>query len=225
MNKYSLFENIKFLFKIVKEKDRILLAEMVGMGLISAFLPYIVPYMSKAAVSCIVNGTGFERFAIVVVLFTAIFIVLKTIYNTINLSLWWRFFALKNEFILSRLDKVMEMSFENFEKKDILDRIKKAEKATQGSSGVEGMLYSIKDLGIYIVRIVFSITLITFLSPVAVIVVICLSAINYKIGQKTKQRDVEVLMDKKAQIDRQINYCSRVADNSAYAKEIRLFRL
>lgn len=225
MNKYSLFENIKYILKVVKEKDRILLAEMVGMGLISALLPYIVPYLSKAAVSCIVNGTGFEKFAIVVVLFTAIFIVLKTIYNTINLSLWWRFFALKNEFVISRLDKVMEMSFENLEKKDILDRMKKAENATQGNSGVEGMLYSIKDLGIYIVRILFSVTLITFLSPIAVIVVISLSAINYKIGQKTKQRDVELLMDKKAPVDRQINYWARVTSNFAYAKEIRLFRL
>lgn len=225
MNKYSLFENIKYVFKVVKEKDRILLVEMAGMGLISAFLPYIVPYLSKAAVSCIVNGTGFEKFAIVVVLFTAIFIVLKTIYHTINLSLWWRFFALKNEFGILRLDKAMEMSFENLEKKDVLDRMKKAENATQGNSGVEGMLYSIKDLGIYIVRIVCSVTLITFLSPVAVIVVISLSAINYKIGQKTKQRDVELLMDKKAPVDRQINYWSRITGNFAYAKEIRLFRL
>lgn len=225
MNKYSLFENIKYILKVVKEKDRILLAEMVGIGLISAFLPYIVPYLSKAAVSCIINETGFEKFAIVVLLFTAVFIVLKTIYNTINLSLWWRFFALKNEFVISRLDKVMEMSFENLEKKDILDRMKKAENATQGNSGVEGMLYSIKDLGIYIVRILFSVTLITFLSPVAVIVVISLSTINYKIGQKTKQRDVELLMDKKAPVDRQTNYWSRVTGNFAYAKEIRLFRL
>lgn len=225
MNKYSLLENIKYILKVVKEKDRILLAEMAGMGLISAFLPYIVPYLSKAAVSCIVNGTEFERFAIVVVLFTVIFIVLKTIYNTINLSLWWRFFALKNEFVISRLDKAMEMSFENLEKKDILDKMEKAENATQGNSGVEGMLYSIKDLGIYIVRILFSVTLITFLSPVAVIVVISLSAINYKIGQKTKQRDVKLLMDKKAPVDRKINYWSRVTSNFAYAKEIRLFRL
>lgn len=74
MNKYSLFENIKYILKVVKEKDRILLVEMIGMGLISAFLPYIVPYLSKAAVSCIVNGTGFKKFVIVVVFLQPFFL-------------------------------------------------------------------------------------------------------------------------------------------------------
>ncbi len=223
--KYSVFNNVKFLIKNLIRKDKVLLLEMIGIGLISAFMPYIVPILTKEAVLCITESYKFKNYALVVLILICIFIVLRILYNIWNLSLWWRIFAFKNSFVINRLDKVMSMPYENLEKKDVLDKIKMADHSLQGNDGIEGMLYSLKDLGIFVFRTIISITIVSILSPFIVVAIIIVAFFDYKIGLKTKQKDNDLLVVKKAPVDRRLDYWSRVTSDFSFAKEIRLFSL
>lgn len=223
--KHSVYDNVKYLLKKVIEKDKILLIEMLGIGLISAFMPYILPILSKEAVLCITEGYEYKHFAMVVLVLTGIFIILKLLYNKMNLSIWWRFFTLKNSFVINRLDKVMSISYENLEKKAVLDKIRMADQSLQGSDGIEGMLYSIKDMCIYVIRAIISITIISILAPIVVAFILLIVCVDFIIGLKTKQNDNDLLVVKKAPIDRRANYWSRVTTDFSFAKEVRLFHL
>lgn len=198
--KYSVHNNVIFLMKNLIRKDKVLFLEMIGIGLISAFMPYIVPILSKEAVLCITEDYEFKKYALVVLVLICLFIALRILDNTWNLSLWWRFFAFKNSFVINRLDKVMSMPYENLEKKDVLDKIKMADHSLQGNDGIEGMLYSLKDLGIFVFRTIISITIVSVLSPFIVAAIIIIAFLDYKIGLKTKQKDNDLLVVKKHQL-------------------------
>lgn len=225
MKEHNLIDNVKYVISAVQKWDKMLIWILCVAVLFNAVFPYMYPIISRQVINCILCDSGYIELIYTTVGFAGVFLLLKVIYAKLNLSLWWRFFYLKNKFIINKMEKVMEIPFDSLEKREVLDMMEKAEKSTQGTNGAEGMLYSIKNCMICVVRIILSATVMSILSPVIVIVALILSIINFKVMSRAKQMDIELLYEKKAPVDRKVGYWTRVSYDKDYAKEIRMFSL
>lgn len=225
MKEYKLVDNVKYVISAVQKWDKLLIWILCVAVLFNAVFPYMYPIISRQVINCILRDSGYIELIYVTIGFAGVFLLLKIIYSKLNLSLWWRFFYLKNRFVINKMEKVMEIPFDSLEKREVLDMMEKAEKSTQGTNGAEGMLYSIKNSMICVVRIILSAAVMSILSPVIVAVALILSIINFKVVSRAKQMDIELLYEQKTPVDRKVGYWTRVSYDRDYAKEIRIFSL
>ena len=223
MKYFSLSNNIIYIFKKIKIWDKSIFFLLFLFGSTRALYPFIIPWFGKMTIEYITKDVEIIKYLALVICLVSVIIIIQILSSNIKLRLWWKFFYLKNKFVIEKLDKTMSISFEELEKPEIMDVMHKADQAVQGTNGVEGMLYSIQDMLIGIFKILISISIMTILSPLLVTVLILLSVVNYYYTTKTKEKDIELLWNIKAPIDRKVDYFSDISCDASYAKDIRLY--
>lgn len=225
LNRYGLTENIRYIIRCVYKWDKNIIFMLLVTVVFNAAFPYLYPVISRQVIDCILKGKGYPALFCVVFGYGGIFLLLKIVYSRLNLSLWWRFFYCKNKFGLQKMDKVMEIPFDALENKSVLDMMEKAEQSVQGTNGAEGMLYSIQNSMVCVVKIAVSAAVMSVVSPVIAAAALALSLINYRVVSRIKQLDVDILYRRMAPVARRSGYWTRVSYDKDYAKEIRVFGL
>lgn len=225
MKEYSLIENIRYVIRSVRKWDKKIIYMLLTAVAFHAAFPYMYPIISRQVVDCILKERGYPELIYTAAGLGGGFLLLKVVYSKLNLSLWWRFFYVKNRFTVQKMEKVMDIPFDALEDKSVLDKMEKAEQSVQGTNGAEGMLYSIQSGMVCVIKIAMSAAVMSILSPAITAAALALSLVHYKVVDRTKRLDADILYDQMAPVARRSGYWTRVSYDRNYAKEIRAFGL
>lgn len=199
---------------------------MIAQAVVGAFITFIWLFLSKTVIDQVTNNASISSFIVSVIFVVICELILMEVDTFLNLQNWWRIIYARMSFIPIRMKKLLNMNYENLEIPDVLNLSQRAGKATEGNSdGVEGFLRSIQGLFVGICKIAMSITIISFLNPLILGIILILAVIDYIITDRTKRADKIKTWDALSDKYRKQGYISSVEQDFSYAKDIRVFNL
>ncbi len=151
--------------------------------------------------------------------------IISMLLNTItDNKRWYGFIHTRMKVISERIAKALSMNYEMLENPKILDMHSKATQATGGNNnGIEGLMYSVYDIGVQILLLTASISVIFTLNIWLVLIILVLSVVEFIYFRYTVKKDRKNVWEKLAPVWRKIHYMERATQDFDYAKDIRLF--
>lgn len=226
---YGILKNVVYILGKIRQYCPSLLL-LIGIGVITqSSMNYIWRFVSKFVLDILelqsasgnADITPLLRLLAAVSAVTLIFTALNVYTNN---KMWDKMICVRMKIITERIAKVMSMNYQTLEQPDILDMNEKALKATgENNNGIEGMMHSIHEIGINIVTLIVTMTMIVALDWRLIAALAVIAVLQFLFFRHTVKKDRKEVWDKLGGVWRKINYMEQTAGSFDYAKDIRLF--
>lgn len=223
---YSTWNNFLYVLSKVAHKQKKLIFLLGIQAIISSILVFALPFISKIIIDAVTKKTSVEILLVIIISMFFLQAIFTVIEGYVSLQVWWKIIHARMNFIPLRIKKFISMNYQNLENPEIRDLARKANVATDGNAdGIEGLLRSTQTICIDVVKIIISVTLISFLNPIIAIIMFVLAYLGFFITNKTRKSDKIKTWDALVPFWRKRDYIQNVAKDFTYAKDIRIFQL
>jgi ABC-type multidrug transport system fused ATPase/permease subunit len=221
--KYSVFNNLLFVIRGIKEFDRELLGLMTINAIFQAVGPF-VPVLMPKYIFDELTGRGSARAIISIVLIWGFVMSLSmSISQTTLNSVRNRFIRVRLCFIARFGKKFMTMDFQGLEDPDVLDLSQRGDRAcNDNQNGLEGMMHRLLSIFSRTFLLFGCGGIIVMLHPAIILALCTLLTVNFIASSRARRRDKEI-NDALVKVRRKLNYTGRIMSDFSYGKDIRLF--
>ncbi len=227
---FGLWSNIIYILRKTRRYSfGLILLIIIGFisdSIITFFWGFISKYIIDIVGADLGHDESMYRLLLVVIIGTVIIglAILGTTYSIGKRG--YRMIHVRYQLIAERISKALDLPYELLERPDILDIHERAAKATQNSdNGIEGMLHLMVRLFSNLLTVIVTFVAVTILDARVIFILVALAILQYIYHRYCIRKDKEEVWNKRAKVDRQINYMERVTRDFDYAKDIRLFNL
>lgn len=224
--KYSLFNNVKYVFHCAFRNNNRFKIMLILMGISSILVPIIETVIPSIVVWFITEGYGISYYLIVI---GSIFIAYSILlyfkqYLLTTLSFEYALIRMK-EFYIGISSKLMKTDYINVEpqKKQII--VQKAMNSLCSNwVGVEFMMRNVPVFFINIVGLIIYSVFISSLNYLIIVVLIVMSILNYLLNMYAQKYEHNHKTDY-AKLDKQINYTYENSTSIINGKDIRIYKM
>ncbi|MBD5129324.1 MAG: ABC transporter ATP-binding protein [Ruminococcaceae bacterium] len=221
--KYGLWDNLRYVFAQAWAVDKKMVLIIFAGFLINKGCEITAMFTDKYVVELVLGEENRLTLAMIVaglLIGERVLASLNSITYTYN---WWvGSFRFRRHMKSILVKKNVYTDYENNEKTSVNDALNKAHYASENVA--YDTLYNIKELLGNIFAFVALGGILSFLSPVMILLVAVPSFISYKINRR-KMMWIWNMADNWQNYDRQLEYIHSAASNISYAKDMRIFNL
>ena len=221
--KYGLWDNLRYVFSQAWKVDKFIVLMIFSGFLFDKGWEIAAMFMDKYVVELVLGEQSrYKLAAIVIGLLVGgrLLVWLSSVTFTYN---WWvGSFRFRRHMQGIIVKKNVYTDYENNEKTSVNDALNKANYASENVA--YDTLYNVKELLGNIFAFVALGGILSFLSPIMVLLVAVPSFISYKINRR-KMMWIWNMADNWQNYDRQLNYINSASSDISYAKDMRIFNL
>lgn len=224
--KYSLFNNILYVYKgVVSNKPYLLLLLIISV-ISTVGARFVWLYVSKNVIENITIGFNEKDMIIRIGVMTAFAIFFAILQVFVQYWVDPAAYYIRPMFMLKRNYKYFHLGFEKTEHQNVLDSLQKSINATSWpQNGVEGLIRKTIVLASELATCVFAVIVLCKRSPIMIPVVIVLGTISYFIIDKTSEKEKKYTKDDIVFEKRKEEHFKKTARDFTYGKDIRLYKL
>lgn len=186
----------------------------------------MLPYLIKVIISQVEQSTDLSFFIIFILGYTLFALVVHMLSGYCENHEKWKSEFVRVNFVKRILQKSVTMDFEKLENHEVLDAQQKAINAVKDrTKGIPGLLAGIVKIGTLFIQMIATGSIILFLNPLLVFVLLGLVIIQFFPVNRTRQKDKKEVWDALAPQWRKLFNLNRLASHYEYAKDIRLYNM
>ncbi len=223
--KYSLWQNLAFLWRNIWLWDKTLLMNSALKVPVTVALPLLGIYLSSHVVKLVTEGRAPEQIVLRIALFSVAIFAVTAITNVLDGSI--RAHSLMHRFQYLRLTaiKSMDTDYENIESPAGRQRFTKAYQTMDGNNGAaEASVGSCVAVAANLFGLVTYASIITTLNPLIILFIILIAAANYYLAKRYNLWEFQS-RDNWVSIDRKLSYLLAKSLDFSQAKDIRLYNM
>lgn len=221
--KYGLWENLLYVLSQAWAADKIMVLMILTGFLFDKGCEIVAMYTDKYVVELVLGERSRHTLAVIVIgllIGRRIMVWFSSITRTYN---WWvGSFRFRRHMQSILVKKNVYTDYENNEKTSVNDALSKAHNASENIAN--DTLYNVRELLGNLFAFAALGGILSFLSPIMVLLVAVPSFISYKLNRH-KMMWIWNMADNWQNYDRQLEYILSAASNISYAKDMRIFNL
>lgn len=187
---------------------------------------FIMPFLIKIVIDQIQNQRNVKSFISTVMIYTISMLFIYLCNGYCESQEGWRNLYLKNKFLHLMMSKLLTMDYENLESPKVLNHYQKIrEQIYNSGKGIQGMIYSLNQMSVSIIQVMFSGIILSGLSPLLTLIVLLFSFIQFIPVDIAKKRNYEEVWNVLPPTWRKVSVLNWISGNFEYAKEIRMYHM
>lgn len=223
---YNIWGNILYTIKELVVFDRIIVVFLIVNICGVVILEYLPLITYKNIFFIMQHGTSLKNFLYVILVGYCVIALIGSINTITYANIWWRFIGARLRITKKRVDKVLNLKFEELESPSVQSNCQKAMRATESNnSGIEGMMHSFLDVTINILKIIVSYRIVWNLNPLIVFILLVICVFEFYNLDSVKKNDKKLSLDPSIPYIREQLYMDQKMNDFSYAKDIRLFSM
>lgn len=225
--RYSIFNHVSYLLGDIWRSDKRLLLLMLIETVCTVITPYIAMYLPKAGVDLVTSHASIGQVTFVLGVFTIILFFSQGLGNMASRGKTRPLDRMRSYYRIKLFCKTLDCDYEHVESTEWQDKYEQAKEMSidWGPWSATTLLSEgIIKLGSSIISFILYGSIIVFLSPWMLILILFLSLINFIALRKAQKYEAEHLEERSKLQDRR-GYMENVAADIKYGKDIRLYSL
>lgn len=222
---YSIPQNIAYYFHFYRKSMPLFLWLALAEILVGAVMPYIRIYFPKFAIDLVMEGADTGRLVWQLGGLGLLFVLVQAVYKAVSVGKYSLYNTRRADLLASIFLKLLKVPYRDTERQEVKELYQKGiQEITVGdNSSLYQMTYGTLNMIQNMISFVLYSTVLGFLSPVMVILLLFLSLVQYALDFY-KVKSMERFRAADAQLGRRRRYLTySVAGNTKMAKEIRLY--
>ncbi len=221
--KYSLLNNIFYVYKGVAKHKPYLIALLFPAVFCSALSRFIWLFLGKYLVESIERGMLTKDLVTQILILTGLNILCMTGQNAVSFGKEPAAFYVRPMFMLKRNLKSMGMFYENLEKREVLDAMEKSRASTRNVDvGIEGIIRFTIDFCSNIFTCVLAVVLLCGISPLLALAVLICGILEYITVDKASKKEKKLTNDDVLYEKNKLEYFKKSSSDFSFGKDIRL---
>jgi len=221
--KYNVWQNTVYVVKNAWARDKIVLYVILAQILLTPAIPAVAMFLPKTVVAQIIGGADISALVTAVLAFTAATVLLQTAKSYLDNTAHTRRVSLRLWVCYDILKKAITTDYANLENKRFTDAKQKAHDNTQSNStSTEQIYYTLLGLGVNLFGFALYIALLISVNPLVLVLTAATSVLGFVVRRWANKwghdRDEE-----DANYGKRLWYIGGLGDNTALAKDIRIF--
>lgn len=220
----SVIKNVKFIFKFLREKQKLfgfcfvtLIISEAICSVILAYIPSLIIYSALQEYSL----NNIIKIICVFIFYAACYLIQSIIQNQFD---WFRFLDARFKFMPSHMLVKLTAPYEELMKSSYSKDEGKSYAAISGNeNGIEGFLQNLKTTATLISSIIISFIVLGRTNLFINLVIIAGTAVAFGISVFMRKKDKEKYLDAIREKNREMDFYNSLTNDFQYAKDIRMF--